>query len=263
MKIKQYIVTYNDSFELNECLKSIFDNLSEDELNMLDINIINNHTNLEISPEYLDKINLLHNTLRPDFSTGHLSRNWNQAIINGFKNLLSPDADMVITNQNDTRFCKNYINNLIEQHKKYDLISLGDGDNFVSYTVNAVKKIGLWDERFCNIGYQEADYFLRAVIYHSKFVSINDYFHNRIHNPTRNNIIVEYPSGYNRGTKIHKDSKKYHQISHNIFTKKWNINPELWRIYNLSKLEPLISSFIYYPYFEKDVETLKEQKYMI
>ena len=162
MKIKQYIVTYNNSLQINNCLDSIFSKLSKEELSILEIYIINNHSNLEINKEYLDNITILNNNLRPDFSTGHLARNWNQAIINGFQNLNNPDCDIVITNQDDTIFKENYINQIIELHKNFDLIQFGWGDNFISYTPNAIKRIGLWDERFCNIGYQEADYLLRA-----------------------------------------------------------------------------------------------------
>ena len=104
MKIKQYIVTYNNPLQINSCLYSIFNNLSTVELDYLDLYVINNHSNLQIQSEYLDKITILNNDLRPDFSTGHLSRNWNQAIINGFQNLNEPDCDIVITNQDDTRF---------------------------------------------------------------------------------------------------------------------------------------------------------------
>ena len=34
MKIKQYIVTYNNELQINNCLKSIFDGLSAEELNI-------------------------------------------------------------------------------------------------------------------------------------------------------------------------------------------------------------------------------------
>lgn len=84
------------------CLDSIFSKLSKEELSILEIYIINNHSNSEINKDYLDNITIL----RPDFSTGHLSRNWNQAIINVFQNLKNPDYNIVITNQNDIIFRK-------------------------------------------------------------------------------------------------------------------------------------------------------------
>mgnify|MGYP003342408573 CR=1 FL=1 len=95
---------------------------------MLEINVINNHSNFSLNKEYDDIVKVWHNTLRPDFSTGHLSRNWNQAILNGFKSILKPDCDILITAQDDVEYCKNYITTLIEYHKKYNFIQTGKGE---------------------------------------------------------------------------------------------------------------------------------------
>jgi hypothetical protein len=271
MKIKQYIVTYNNELQINNCLKSILNGLSQTELNMLEINIINNHTNFNLHPDFIDRVNVLHNVLRPDFSTGHLSRNWNQAIINGFKDLNNPDCDVLITNQDDTKFQPNYINHLIEKHKEYDLIQMGHGDNLLSYTPTAIKRIGLWDERFCNIGFQEADYFLRAALYHTNKISLNDKMHARMFNELENNIIEYMPAGYQREEPYHKQSMQYHHFSLQVFIAKWGYSPVnvdnsaiSWD--NISAFEnkkPLTTGFIFYPYFEKDIETLKEQNYLL
>jgi hypothetical protein len=271
MKVKQYIVTYNNELQINNCLKSMFDGLSPEELDMLEINIINNHSNFNLHDEFIDRVNVLHNVLRPDFSTGHLSRNWNQAIINGFKDLNNPDCDVLITNQDDTKFQSNYINKLIQQHKQYDFIQLGHGDNLLSYTPNAIKRIGLWDERFCNIGFQEADYFLRAVLYHPDKVSLNDVMHARMFNEMINDIIDYLPCGYQRNEPYHRESMHYHHFSLQVFTEKWGYAPAnkdnsaiSWD--SISTFEtriPLIKGFVFYPYFEKDIETLKEQNYLL
>jgi len=263
MKIKQYIVTYNNSYQINEVLKSLFNALSNEELKLLEINVINNHSSFRLNSEFEDKVIVLHNNLRPDFSTGHLSRNWNQAIINGFKSLNSPDADIVITNQDDTRFIKNYISNLIELHQKYSFIQFGYGDNFISYTPNAVKQIGLWDERFCGIGYQEADYLLRAHVYNKEMSSIQDYSHRRVLNNTDNNIISLIPPGYDRREPYHIKSLNHHEHNKKLFIKKWGINPGAWDSSINNIKFPNIDNYIYYPYFEKDVKTLVEQRYLI
>jgi hypothetical protein len=263
MKVKQYIVTYNNQIQINNCLESIFSKLNNDELSILDIFIINNHSHLNIDAKYLDKITILNNELRPDFSTGHLSRNWNQAIINGFKELKIPDCDILITNQDDTLFKENYINKLIELHKNFDLIQFGWGDNFISYTPNAIKQIGLWDERFCNIGYQEADYFTRAALYLKNKSSINDFSHNRILNgiDESNWIIDIIPSGNARGEEYHHISSGFHINSKYIYEAKWESNPDNGFL-NIETIAPKMNSFIMYPYFEKDIETLNEQYYL-
>jgi hypothetical protein len=264
MKVKQYIVTYNNSLQINNCLESIFSALSIEELDMLDLYIINNHTNFIINKKFEGKVKILHNSLRPNFSTGHLSRNWNQAIINGFQNLNNPDCDFVIANQDDVLFKSNYVSKLIEHHKRFNFIQLGDGDSFMSFTPNAIKRIGLFDERFCNIGYQEADYFLRALIYHPNWISINDEQHLRKHNPIEeNNIIYSLESGYHRREPSHMESMKFHNITYKLFKAKWGVEPEVWDVPSLLTLKPQISSYLYYPYFEKNIETLEQQNYQI
>lgn len=260
MKIKQYIITYNNEFQINSCLESIFSKLSSEELSILEINIINNHSNFVLHDEFVGKVNVLHNVLRPDFSTGHLARNWNQAIINGFEDLKNPDCDILITNQDDTRFRDNYINNLIKLHDRFDLIQFGWGDNFISYTPNAVKRIGLWDERFCNIGYQEADYLTRAAIYLKDKACINDFSHYRLLNNVDDSecVIQIIDSGNYRGESYHHTSSKFHNHSKFIYEQKWEINPEN-AFSNIENVSPKMNSFVLYPYFEKDIETLDEQ----
>jgi FkbM family methyltransferase len=265
LKIKQFIVTYNNEVQINNCLKSIFSRSTEAELSLLEIFIINNHTKIKIDPQYAGRVTVLNNALRPDFSTGHLSRSWNQAIINGFKNLKAPDCDILITNQDDTLFVDNYITKVIELHKKLDLVQFGWGDNFISYTPRAVRTVGLWDERFCNIGYQEADYLTRAMLYLKDKASINDFSHKRMFNPAdKAECVIEIiPSGYARGEEYCHASVKFHEHSKFLYEMKWGVDPHLgWDGLNPRDLRLRLPQFIYYPYFEKDVETLDEQKYV-
>jgi hypothetical protein len=263
MKIKQFIVTYNNKFQINSCLDSIFDNLSAEEMEVLDIFVINNNSNFELSNRFADKVTVLHNVLRPDFSTGHLARNWNQAILNGFKNLNTPAADILITNQDDTRFVKNYIDMVYSIHKLFDLAQFGWGDNFVSYTPSAVRQIGMWDERFCSIGYQEADYFLRALLHHRTKTTIQDFSHGRGLNILNKCPIEIIQSGNERGEIYHKNATQYHAHNKNLFIKKWGIDPHLPWTEETARAYPLIDSYILYPYFEKDILTLTQQRFLI
>ena len=271
MKIRQFIVTYNNQFQINKCLKSIFSSLSDSELSILEIFIINNHSNFHIDEQFLHKIKILDNSLRPDFSKGHLSRNWNQSIINGFENLNNPTCDIVITCQDDTEFKKNYITNLVEHHKKYDFIEFGYGDNFISYTPNAIKRVGLWDERFCNIGHQETDYFIRVVKFLKNKASINDVSVHLIKlNEIDNNIINITPTGNSRGEIYNRESINYHHYSLHILFKKWNLTTHPAFIENktidtILEYEQILENYMYYPYFEKDIDidSLTSQKYCI
>lgn len=271
MKIKQYIVTYNNNHVLHDCLESIFNNLSDYELSILDVYVINNHSNFNINEKFKNKVNVIHNSGRPDFSTGHLARSWNQCIIHGFVDLNNPSADIVATCQNDTIFKKNYVNNLIELHKTYDFVNFGHGDNFISYSPNAIKKVGLWDERFCNIGHQETDYFIRIAKYLYNKSTYNDVGkHLPFHiNPVNNNIIEIIKSGNQRNDVNHIKSKEYHTHSLNILLKKWGISKHpvfLKSTYgDVLNYTQLLNNYFYYPYFEKniDIQSLRMQKYII
>ena len=173
MKIKFYIVNYNNDGVLNNMiLKSLFE--SKFDRDKTEIFIINNHTNIHVNDEYKSFVTILNNTLRINESTGHLSRNWNQAMINGFRSLKSPDCDIVIGCQNDTVIESNWHEILLENLQQYKYIQQGRGDQFQVWTPEAVKHIGLYDERFCNITFQEYDYFTRAILCYIEHSSIND-----------------------------------------------------------------------------------------
>lgn len=263
MKIKHFIVTYNNEKRLNGSLESLFDSKSNFE--NLEVYVINNHSNINVNEKFKNRIKIINNQTRPDFSTGHLSRNWNQAIINGIQDLNNPDCDLLITSQDDTLFEKNYIEKSLELSKHFDFVSYGTGDQFIIYTPNSIKKIGLWDERFCNIAYQEADYFLRAVRYHDK-VSINDEHHGRTYQSQSSVIpIVNTPSGFISGDESHLKSTIYHPHSAHVFFTKWEVRAQPWGEDHLSlikKITPKITSYIMYPYFEKNILSLQDQKYI-
>lgn len=259
MRIKLFIVTYNNNDILKGSLNSLFENVGDTEL---EIFIINNHSNLDIEG-YEDKITVLNNQCRPDFSIGHLSRNWNQAIINGFQDLDNPDCDILILAQNDVIYKKNFLTNLIEYHKKYSFIQFGRGDELCSYLPIAVKNVGLWDERFCNICHQEADYFLRQLIYNTNGCSINDFEHARIFNLIENTIIdTSIPCGAHRQENSTVKSAKYWRLPDAVFKSKWNEisvswNNDVRRILETVKT-PNIQTFYLYPYFELKIDYSKQ-----
>lgn len=259
MRIKHFIVTYNNNDILKTSIDSIFETSTQHERTVY---VISNHSKDEYSGSH--PVVWLRNATRPDFSTGHLSRNWNQALINGFKNLQDPDADILILSQNDCPFEADYLERCLALHEQYDLVSYGIGDNCVSYSPKAVSRVGLWDERFCNIGYQEADYFLRAAKYLGDRASINDgEQHHRLHNPIDNVAAVVKPetNGFRRKDNSHLQSMQYHRQSGSFFVAKWGMNPERWQPGFLDA-QQRVNNFIFYPYFEKHIETLKEQMYL-
>lgn len=258
MKIKIYIVTYNNSKELNNTLKTMSSNNLVSEC--CEIYIINNHSNFLIEEKFKNKVKVLHNVLRPDFSTGYLSRNWNQALILGFEDLENPQSDIVIACQDDTYFYPNWISNLLELHKKYSFVTYGWGDNFMSWKPEAVKRIGLFDERFL-FGHVGADYFLRALLFNKEKSSVNDYYHGRVFNPEKTEIAKRPHEN-----KIHSHERIFNRkMNYSRFSEKWGMKlgtgDTKWSKEFIDNCPAKVHKpqYILYPYFEKDIETLKEQ----
>lgn len=263
MKIKLFIVTYNNNNDLHNTLQGLWDSNFRNYNH--EITIINNHSGLYVDDCFKNGLKIINNSLRPDFSTGHLARNWNQAIINGFCDLNSPDCDTLITCQDDTIFMPNWIENLLNLHEKYTFIAAGVGDNLCSYKAAAIKEIGLWDERFCNLGFQEADYFIRALVYNREKSSINDHGHGRILNDAGIEICRR-PKLPGVLSEDHHKSLVFHEISKKVFQAKWgNIIPSPWKPEVLINppIKSLITNYVYYPYFEKNINDLIGKNYLI
>ena len=266
MTIKFYIVTYNNNVVLNDWILNALHKSDYDRKNV-QVFVINNHSNIKINDEYKSFFTVLNNNLRPDFSTGHLSRNHNQAIINGFKSLRNPDCDVVVSCQNDTILHKNWYQSLTEIMNQYTYFVVGAGDQFQAFKYEGVRNIGLYDERFCNIGHQEADYFLRAYLYNKDYSSINDYCHRRVHNSVDKQVIINTPSGGMRNETYHLESMKHHSISDKVFHAKWgdDIITYNWdenKQYT-TVTECKLKNHIYYPYFELDVIDLVGKNYLL
>jgi hypothetical protein len=285
-KIKVYIITYKRSDVLNELIDNLKSSDFKDVANT-QINVINNHTDFYLEERNKD-VRVLHNMTRPDWSNGNLCENFNQAIIDGFRNLNNTDSEIVVTLQNDAVLDKNWCSNLLKLHDKYTFIAGEYGDNIVSYKADAIKKIGLWDERFCGIQHKEADYYLRALIFNREKSSINDTMHGRVFN--RENIKLDINEGRNiteqKGKPLRKADNDEHQKIWNtsrsselsqfllkVFIDKWKntwvTEPEKkgWIVDWTKQIldnppKPPKKMDIKYPYFEKHIEN-KELKYNI
>lgn len=249
--INLYIVTYRNHTGLHECLNSLNDTNIPTNVT-LNINIINNHSEFSMDEKFKN-INVMHNILRPDFSTGHLSRSWNQAIIHGFKNLLKPVAQIVVACQVDTIFNKDWLVKLIDLHQKYTFVSAGWGDAFLSFTAEGVRNIGLFDERFCNIVHQECDYFTRALIFNKNKSSINDFHHGKVINPFLSSVDDNsFIYRKNSNTSLTWNSTvECHEYITKLLLSKYIGDPRVWNPDNPPKLIKKLVMF--YPYFEFNV----------
>jgi len=276
LRVSIYIVTYRNPIDLNKNVSSILESGFD-----VRINVINNHSQFFLEPQFENAVTVLHNSLRPDFSTGHLARNWNQALLNGFRDLKDPANDIVVTVQDDVIFKADWLSRLVDLHRQYSFITMGIGDAFCSYLPITVQKVGLWDERFCNLGYHEGDYFLRSLIYNREGCSINDVGHGRENNPIEGNVyrwdprisaseiersdslLVSTPQWNPGRMDAHLASMKFHSISEAVFKHKWGVCHAKWTAEHHALRAPLVPSYVMYPYFEKDVEGLREKNFIV
>ena len=261
-KFRVFISAHKNRDALNKCLES----LDNSDLNIFTNScvIINNFGVLNYSDIYDTSVDvdIVNNRLRLKRSTGHLTRTWNQAIINGFEDLRRPKCEFVVCIQDDTILKPDCFSKLNALHARYDFIQNGLGDQIMSFSAEGVRKIGIFDERMCGIGFHEREYFDRAVRLAPEKVSINDYGHSieryGEENLPADHFIRVWVYSHNQ---IHEDLSKssqylveqWHDAGH---TSEWD--SLLSTLYGDINNHP---RFFTYPYFEKDIETLNEQNY--
>lgn len=254
--IKIYILTYRAPEDLHNNLSSLFS--SDADPSSYSIEIINNHsTEFSINKKFEKRVKIHHQTLRANWGCGHPSRDWNQAIVSGFRNLNTPDCDQIILCQDDAIWKKDWKKTLDSIHKTYTLYQCSWGDCFISILPEAIKKIGLFDERMCTLGYYEGDFLLRAWLYNKEKSSINDYHHKRVWNETAT-IITRASDA--------RSTPPYMSHSQKIFESKWpGIESQRWAksLFNKPPTKSAIPNYIYYPYFEYDIEDLKGKNYVV
>ena len=269
--LKIFFVTYKRQDVLNESLNTLFHQTDFLTLKDTEVNIINNHSEFYLDPTFRNQVNVINNEARPDWDLGNLSRSWNQALLHGFKDLNNPDANYVVTMQNDIVLDAKWASNLMQMHKKYNFVTGHLGDNIISYTPEAVKNIGMWDERFLLPVNKEADYYIRALIYNKNKSLINDTAHGRTLN---NHDALSLDKRYRGGEPdwaAHKQSKNTRDAWHHtsqIFYYKWKDTWKEQPAYRgwLTKWSadfvknppctPKSPSFVQYYYFEKDINLL-------
>jgi hypothetical protein len=274
MKIRLFIVTYKRREKLAETLSSLLAGIGS---NQVDLFIINNHDDFHLDPAHAPFVRrVFHNQTRAPFSTGHLARNWNEAIILGFESLKSPACDLLITSQDDVEFRPGWLDRILTWSDKLSFMQFGAGDELCVYRPQAVTRTGLWDERYCHIGFQEADYFLRCVMHNPESSSINDFHHGRVYNPLENmkdeGLVVRlYPEAVKhsmaQADPVHAATYAYDLWSGNVFRQKygrqWRKLAGQWpaHIQSIAPKRFRIPTYAYYPYFEKDIRSPLEKGY--
>jgi len=151
-KLNIWIVTYNRP----ECVNQTIVDLLESTPDSVPINIISNHSKLDLSKDYGLRVKTWLNNLRPDESWGYLARNWNQCFYLGLK-----DYEWVLCTQDDVRFRKGWVEK-IQENPNYDFYTAPLFDVIFMLNREAFKEIGWFDERFLCVDMQDNDYLRRA-----------------------------------------------------------------------------------------------------
>lgn len=290
-KVWVTIITYNNTPALTTNIEHLFnsDLVTSGQYEWY-IEIINNHHNFYIQPEYADKVTVHHQTLRPEWSyTGFFTRDCNSAIMRAFKNLHAPLHDHLIILQDDVYVKPDFMSKLVERHNSgIEFIMSGIGDALNSFTPTAVKKIGLYDERF-QTGFHEADYILRAIQKLGKQCSISDIAHGRVWNQTDGGKFYASDNGTHninlatRTSRAESDlvvcpgftddqlanvGKRHGTTWHEpLWKMKWGAEHRFYNwddnfMYNvIPTLKQRTPNFILYPHFEKDIEGIYTETY--
>lgn len=263
MKVSMWIVTYQNPEDLHNNLQTLFANSTPDFWN-LEVNVINNHSNYKLNSCWWGKVTTWHNCMRHDQSLGHLARNWNQALQLGFDSLATPKNDLVICAQDDVLWQPQWQKQVTEAVNTYSLITQGVGDAVMVYKPEAVRKIGMWDERFAPSFYHDGDYLLRALMYNKPHSSINDPAHGRVLNPLHTSFATVPVAN---STRVNAKNLSYGKaaLPHKVWQRKWDVSPIHWTP-ELMDTPPEGSkcvNYITYPHFEQHVEDLQNKNYLI
>jgi len=124
---------------------------------------------------YTTKLNVkppdffINNMYRPKQLSPFLSRDWNACLQHGFGPEGIRSRQAVVLLQQDATPLRNFATTIrkwhFEKHKILITHNRQDlGDAIHSYTYAAVERIGMFDERFDYLAYQEIDFFTRAVL---------------------------------------------------------------------------------------------------
>lgn len=276
--MKVFIVTYKRKDVLNETLHRLFNETDFSLIPNTEVFIINNHSDFHLDREFEDKVTVLHNMTRPDWDLGNLARSWNECILHGFKDLNNPDAKVVVAMQNDIVLHPNWATNVLKLHKKYTFVTGMLGDNIISYTSEAIKKIGMWDERFNSPSHKEADYYIRALIHNKDHSMIADVVHQRLLNehdwlPLDTREYRGNDPEWKEETKDHEIALEAYYHSTQVFYWKWKdtwkeqpsyfgwVNGWTSEFIENPPVPNKAVNFSQYYYFERDLD-LKDKNYV-
>jgi len=207
MKILVYIVTYKKNDILNLNLKSLWASITDP--SEVSVTVLANHPEIFIDQENIrPNLRVVHNATRMPHAWGYLSRDWNFCILDAFKTWENPNSvDWLVLAQNDVIWVNGW-DQTVRNNSQFDFISQPTGDQALVLNINAVRKIGFFDERFTTLHFQEIDYFIRSLRAIPSRVSITDThpMHNYTHQPIGSVIVKNTFSGCAQDETLHNSS---------------------------------------------------------
>lgn len=291
-KVWVTVITYNNEKAINGCIGSLLNSdLVTSGLYEWYIEIINNHSNFHLNPDFEPHVRVHHQTLRPDWAyVGYFTRDCNSALIRAIKDLNNPLNDQVIILQDDVCVKPDFMSKLVERHNSgLEFIMSGIGDALNSWVPSAVQKIGLYDERF-GTGFHEGDYILRAIQKLGTKCSIGDIAHGREWNRTDNGQFYRSDSGQANADSPENTTRAESDLVicppftqeqlGNVYKRSAHVWHEpLWKqkwarhtFYNWSEdfkhnviptLKQTLPNYILYPYFEKNITGIYDETYYL
>ncbi len=168
-----FIVTYKRERSLNENLRTLWEGVENPEL--LDVLVLSNHPEVAIDEANLrENLRVIVNTTRPAGARGYLARDWNFGILDAFGDWTNARETLwCVLVQNDVTWVQGW-DRALRDERRFDLISQPTGDQAIALNIDAVRRIGFFDECFSVISCQEHDFLTRAALTLRERASIND-----------------------------------------------------------------------------------------
>ncbi len=172
-RIRVFIVTYKREHSLNENLRTLWEGAEDPEL--LDVLVLSNHPEVAIDEvNQRDNLRVIVNTTRPEGARGYLARDWNFGILDAFGDWTNARETLwCVLAQNDVTWVQGW-DRALRNEDRFDLISQPTGDQAIALNIDAIRRIGFFDECFSVISCQEHDFLTRAALTLRERASIND-----------------------------------------------------------------------------------------
>ncbi len=178
-------MTHNRPTLLNETLHHLFDKTDFKDFSNAyetEVFVINDHPKFQLDEDLMGKVGRMH-LVRPPWMISNLAETHNRILVCGFGSLAVPQSEYVVHIHDDTFLHEHWVASLMDLHTEFSFVVGNLGDGIVSYTAEAVKRIGMWDEHFVGIQHKEADYYIRALQWNKEQSTVSDKLHCRFINP--------------------------------------------------------------------------------